>query len=319
VARALHRKGPRRDGPFVAINCGAIPESLLESELFGHEKGAFTGASNAHPGCFEQADRGTLFLDEIGEMRPDMQVRLLRVLETREVQRLGATKRTKFDVRVVTATNRDLRERVAVGAFREDLYYRLAIYRLGLPVLKDRESDIVELAERFLLEFSVKLQKRNLTLAPAVYVLLKTYSWPGNVRQLRNAIERATLIARSNQVEIYDFPEEIAATTIDLSALLTSNQLRAVALPPSHDSKCMLTVALEPPVAAMSLPAPDGAHLGGYVSRDEIFTMVVEEKRILERALKITRGDVTEAAKRLDISRATLYRRIKELSLNTDA
>lgn len=305
VARGLHRKGPRSDGPFMAVNCGAIPETLLESELFGHERGAFTGAVNSRAGCFEQADRGTLFLDEIGEMRPDMQVRLLRVLETREVHRLGGAKPIRVDVRVVTATNRDLRERVASGAFREDLYYRLAVYRLHLPPLKERDNDVVELADRFLLEFGVKLHKRGLRLTQRACAMLRSYPWPGNVRQLRNAIERAALMASDTQVDICDFPEEIAATPIDPGALRATTDVVDTKLTEPTKSAVLNAqhVHSASPAAAW------------YSSETEILTMDSEERRILERALRITKGDVTEAAQRLAISRATLYRRVKELNL----
>jgi len=231
-------------------------------------------------------------------MRPDMQVRLLRAIEMREIQRLGGNKRIKVDVRIITATNRNLRERVAAGAFREDLFYRIAVYRMTLPALSERENDVVELAERFAVEFSSKFHKRGLRLSSQACVLLRNYSWPGNVRQLRNAIERATLLAQGPQVEPGDLPDEVTRGAD--SAHGSQDGARGIAASPSR----RVRVAAAP------------SH---YSREDEILTMEAEEKRILARALRITKGDVSEAARKLQIGRATLYRRIKELNLSNGA
>jgi transcriptional regulator with PAS, ATPase and Fis domain len=198
VARAIHYNSPRRDRRFLAINCGAVAEGLLESELFGYERGAFTGAVARHPGKFEQADRGTLFLDEIGEISPAMQIKLLRVLEEGEVQRIGGQDETKVDVRVIAATHQDLKALAAQGCFRKDLYYRLKVVEVQLPPLRERLEDLPLLAEHFLETLSPKLKKAIRGVSPEALGYLMNYSWPGNIRELRHVIERAMILARSD-------------------------------------------------------------------------------------------------------------------------
>jgi two-component system response regulator FlrC len=195
VARALHSASPRGSGPYVALNCAAIPESLLESELFGHEKGAFTGATAAHPGMFEQAHGGTLLLDEVGEMAPGLQAKLLRVLETRKVVRLGSTRDREVDVRVIAATNRELEAEVQAGRFRQDLYFRLNVFPIHIPPLRERLADILPLARHFLAILGSSPGRTSPTLSAAAEAALMAYGWPGNVRELQNAVERATILA----------------------------------------------------------------------------------------------------------------------------
>jgi len=201
VARALHYDGARADGPFVAVNCGAFTESLLVSELFGHEKGAFTGAFRQHRGAFERAHGGTLFLDEIADAPADVQVKLLRVLETREVMRVGGQSPIFADVRVVSASNRTLQQRVAEGAFREDLLYRLNVVELTVPPLRERRGDIRPLADHFIATSCAEHGRTISEIMPSFYEALETYHWPGNVRQLRNAIESAIVINRTNVLD----------------------------------------------------------------------------------------------------------------------
>jgi two-component system response regulator HydG len=201
VARALHADGPRADGPFVAVNCAAFAESLLESELFGHEKGAFTGAVARHAGAFERAQGGTLFLDEIGDAPPAVQVKLLRVLEDKEIIRVGGRESFKVDVRLVSATNRDLDARVAAGQFRQDLLYRLQVVGLALPPLRVRREDIRPLAERFVVLAQTEHGKRIRDVEPAWYERLEAYAWPGNIRELRNAVEAAVVTAPGEILE----------------------------------------------------------------------------------------------------------------------
>lgn len=209
VARLVHAESARAAGPFVAVNCGAITETLLESELFGHTRGAFTGATHERPGLFEAANHGTLLLDELGEVSPGMQVKLLRVLQEREVRRVGANTNRSIDVRVLAATNRDLAGRVAGGHFREDLYYRIRVVEIPVPALRERREDLLALA-RVLLEEAAKRLKRNVTgLSPASADKLLGYGWPGNVRELANAMERAVVLARGSRVEVDDLPEEV--------------------------------------------------------------------------------------------------------------
>jgi len=210
VARTLHGMSPRKDGPFVAVNCGALPDTLLESELFGYKAGAFTDARKDKPGRFALAKGGTLFLDEIGETSPALQVRLLRVLQERVYEPLGATKPERADVRVIVATNRDLLARCREGAFREDLYYRINVVRVELPPLRRRAEDVPLLAEQFIARFN-RLQGRRVSgLAPEALSLLMAYDWPGNVRELENAIERAFVLCPSGRIGVEHLPETIA-------------------------------------------------------------------------------------------------------------
>ena len=210
IAKAVHHASPRAARPFVAVNCGAVPETLLESELFGYVRGAFTGAAGGKLGLFEEAGGGTLFLDEIAEMPATLQVKLLRALQSGEVRRLGATQAATLDVRVLAATNGDLARRISQGSFREDLFYRLNVIQVTLPPLRDRREDIPALAEHFLARAAAKLG-RTLRLSPAALERVLRYPWPGNVRELENAIERAAILSRSETVEPDDLPPHVSA------------------------------------------------------------------------------------------------------------
>jgi len=210
IAKAVHHASSRAARPFVAVNCGAVPETLLESELFGYVRGAFTGAAATKRGLFEEADGGTLFLDEIAEMPAALQVKLLRTLQSGEVRRLGATQTATIDVRVIAATNGDLAARISQGSFREDLFYRLNVVQVMLPPLRDRREDIPALAEHFLGRAAAKLG-RTLRLSPSALERLLRYPWPGNVRELENAIERAAILARSERIEPDDLPPHVSA------------------------------------------------------------------------------------------------------------
>ena len=209
IARAIHYSSHRAEKPFVSVSCSALPESLLESELFGYEKGAFTGAVRDKPGRFEEANKGTLFLDEVGEMKPETQLHLLRVLQEREIRRLGGTGVIKVDVRIIAATNKDLERAVKEGSFREDLYYRLNVVTIQLPPLREREDDIPLLAERFLMKYNIKNNKNLEGISPKAIALLVQYHWPGNVRELENAIERAVVITKHRIIQIEDLPPHI--------------------------------------------------------------------------------------------------------------
>nr|PZN90399.1 MAG: hypothetical protein DIU52_08025 [bacterium] len=204
VARAIHQKSPRRKGPFIAVNCGAFPREILENELFGHEKGAFTGAVNEKPGCFELADGGTLFLDEIAEMEPDIQVKLLRALEQRSFRRLGGKKEIRVDIRVIAATNQDVQEALRTGKLREDVYHRLAVIPITLPPLRDRPGDVRLLAEEFLRRFAQDHGKKVTGFTEGAIEFLETYRWPGNVRELKNAVERAVILAKGEAIDVTD-------------------------------------------------------------------------------------------------------------------
>jgi DNA-binding NtrC family response regulator len=204
VAQAIHDKSPRKKGPFIAINCAAFPREILENELFGHEKGAFTGALNEKPGCFELADGGTLFLDEVAEMEPDIQVKLLRALEQRSFRRLGGKKEISVDIRVVSATNKVIQKAIDNGELREDLYHRLAVIPLKLPPLRERRGDVRILSESFLRRFAEENGKKIRGFTPEANEFVNEYRWPGNVRELKNAIERAVILAQGEQITLSD-------------------------------------------------------------------------------------------------------------------
>ncbi len=217
LARGIHYSSGRAEGPFVAVNCAAIPENLIESELFGHVKGAFTGAVRDREGKFELADGGTLFLDEIGDLRVDLQAKILRALQERTIDRVGGVKQVDLDVRVISATNKDLEREVREGNFREDLYYRLSVVTLQMPPLRDRKDDIPLLAEHFLRKFSPGPTVR---LAPDALALLTAYGWPGNVRELENVMERASILKRGDTITREDLPEKLNRKATGASEVL---------------------------------------------------------------------------------------------------
>ncbi len=213
VARAVHHQSKRRSKPFIATSCAALPESLLESELFGHEKGSFTGAVERKKGKFEAADKGTLFLDEIGEINANTQVHLLRALEEKKITRIGSNEEIDVDVRIIIATNKDLRSMVLEGQFREDLYYRLKVVTINLPALKDRKEDILPLAEHFLKKYAEENDKDVINLSPEVIEFMLNYSWLGNVRELENMIEHGVILSTSNAITMAEFPQDIIHPT----------------------------------------------------------------------------------------------------------
>jgi two-component system, NtrC family, response regulator len=224
VARALHKKSARSDGPFVAINCGAIPENLLESELFGHERGAFTGAHIKRDGKIETANEGTLFLDEIGEMPPALQVKLLRFLQEQTIERIGGRQEIHVDVRVIAATNADLKKNMAGGTFREDLFYRLAVVQILLPPLRERENDILVLANFFLQRFAAAANKSGLVFDADALRALNRHSWPGNVRELENCVRRAVIMATGKRVTARDL--ELGSNNIETNGAVTLKDAR---------------------------------------------------------------------------------------------
>jgi len=282
-ARAIHQLSPRKKGPFVAINCAAIPENLLENELFGHEKGAYTGAVSAKLGRVESADRGTLFLDEIGDLSPALQAKMLRVLQDRTFERVGGTKTLKVDIRVVAATNRDLRAAATAGRFREDLYFRLAVVTVAIPPLRERTADILPLARHFLERFRRELGRDALQFSDAAVATMRAYRWPGNVRELENAVERAAILCEGDGIE------------------------------PRH-------LALETGPAPTSLDAlAKWFDLSGTL--DEVASAVHDriESLLIHRALQDAGGNKTRAAETLGVNYKRLLARIKELGLDGEA
>jgi two-component system, NtrC family, response regulator AtoC len=300
IARALHENSSRHDGPFIKINCAAIPKTLMESELFGYEKGAFTGAVGAKPGRFELAHAGTLFLDEIGEIPVEMQVKLLRVLQESEFERVGGIKTIRVDVRLVTATNRDLAAELATGGFREDLYYRLNVVPIHLPPLRDRHEDIPLLTSHFITKFNDRLRKEITHIEPAAVDRLVGYNWPGNIRELENVIERTMLFCEGSVIRVGNLPGELlgGGAVVDERAAPSS---------PSSPSSSNLP--------AVTIPTPPSSEAVGSLKEAVKAETERVERELIQRALDETGGNVTQAARKLKISRKSLQVKMKELGL----
>jgi two-component system response regulator AtoC len=285
VARALHENSSRRDKPFIKVNCAAIPRDLMESELFGYERGAFTGAVSSKPGRFELANGGTLFLDEIGAIPVEMQVKLLRALQESEFERVGGVRTMEVDVRLVAATNSDLKQEIAAGSFREDLYYRLNVVPIRLPSLKERAADIELLIQHFVGKFNSRLKKNVAGIEPQATQLLVSYSWPGNIRELENVVERAVLFCDGDQLKTDNLPPEIAEGAPALR------------------------------FASPSQPAIGVESAGEGLKEQVKAAMSRLETELIVKALKQTHGNVTHAARLLKISRKGLQLKMKELGL----
>jgi two-component system response regulator AtoC len=279
IARAIHYNGNRKKEPFVVVNCASIPHDLLESELFGHEKGSFTGAHARRIGKFEQAQGGTLFLDEIGELDLSLQSKLLRVIQNKQFERVGGNETLTTDVRLVSATNRDLVKAVAQKEFREDLYFRLATFPIMLPPLRERRSDILLLAETFLKKFSAEVSKNGIGFSKKALKLLYEYPWPGNVRELENAIQRSVLMTDGPAITEKDLPMAV----VTFGSREESNLSSHLNLGPEH-----------------------------------VRSLEKMKEESLRQALKATEGNIVEAARRLKIGRATMYRLMKKFKINED-
>jgi two-component system, NtrC family, response regulator PilR len=284
VARAIHLNGPRKDRPFIAVNCGAIPEALLESELFGHVRGAFTGAVSDHTGLFKQADQGTIFLDEVGELALHLQVKLLRVLQEKSFTPVGGSKPIKVDIRVISATNRDLRKELEEGRFREDLFYRLNVVQMVMPPLRSRKDDIPTLAHYFLRKFAASHGKKVEEISSNALLRLMNHSYPGNVRELENIIEHAVAVAAKNILTDEDLPQHLNNATDEPTDLAEDNHPETVAL--FFNKGISLDVELE-----------------------------THEKRILLDALKRANGVQKRAAEILGINYRSLRHRLEKYDL----
>jgi len=282
VARTIHDLSPRSRGPYIAINCAALPETLMESELFGHERGAFTGADRRREGCFELATGGTLLLDEIGEMRPELQAKLLRVLEERRIRRLGGSAEIPVDVRVLAATNRNLEVQLREGKFREDLYYRLNVFTIQLPTLRERIEDLPTLIEHFLRQLTPSAGKPVVGMEADCLDLLRSQQWPGNVRQLRNVIERAIIVTRGPMISVVDLPQEIRIRIPGESAVPVQSPVRS----------------------GNGIHAGLDVHVG--MSLNDV------KRELLQQTLKSTGGNKAKTAEILGVSLKTLYNHLKE-------
>jgi DNA-binding NtrC family response regulator len=300
VAKALHEHSSRKGGPFIKINCAAIPKTLMESELFGYEKGAFTGATSSKPGRFELADGGTLFLDEIGEIPVEMQVKLLRAIQESEFERVGGIKTIKVDVRLITATNRDLEKETRGGNFREDLFYRLNVVPLAIPPLRSRSGDIPLLVEHIITKFNERLKKKVRGISDEAMHVLTRHTWPGNIRELENVLERTILFSSGDRIEEGDLPADLRSAAI-------AEADAAPARPHSVSQEIAI-------VAANGL---DGREPTGPTSLKAMVRAETSrvERELIARALDETGGNVTQAAKLLKISRKSLQMKMKEFGL----
>ena len=303
IARAIHENSRRAGGPFIAINCAAIPESLQDSELFGHERGSFTGAHKARAGCFERADGGTLFLDEVGELSLAVQAKLLRVLQERSFDRLGGIRTVESDFRLVTATHCELRSMVEANRFREDLYFRIVVFEIELPPLRTREGDLRLLVPRLLDDWSGSLDGGPLRMTERAMLALERYAFPGNVRELENILQCAAVLATGGEIDLRDLSARVRG-----DALMSSPPpVRAAA---EAETPAPLTVQIPPP------PGDDPPLQPEPRSVDDLpLTLAELERWAVQRALRDTDGRLTEAAKTLGIGRTTLYRKIEKYGL----
>jgi DNA-binding NtrC family response regulator len=305
IARAIHGESERRGRPFIAVNCGAIPENLVESILFGHEKGSFTGATSKHIGKFQEADGGTLFLDEVAELPLDMQVKLLRAIQEGEIDPVGSRKPVKINIRLISATNRNMIEMVKAGQFREDLYYRLNVFPVMVPPLKVRKDDIPALVNHFITRFAAEEGRKVHGIDPQALTMLQAYSWPGNVRQLENTVFRAIVLCEGDVLEIQDFPQ--------IASLVEGYEVKIPELPPQPQPApatppaSRSTGAIISDGMALGIPAvTDGGHIRKL---EEI------EADMIRLALHRYRGQMSEVARKLGIGRSTLYRKMRDLGL----
>ena len=295
IARAMHGGSDRASKPFVAVNCGALPENLVESILFGHEKGSFTGAVDKHLGKFMEANGGTLFLDEVGELPLDIQVKLLRALQEGEIDPIGAKRAVKVDVRIISATNRDLHQAVREGAFREDLFYRLNVFPLEAPPLRERREDVPALVSHFVQRFNVEEGKRVMGAAAETLAMLQAYDWPGNVRQLENAVYRAIVLAEAPYLQPYDFPA--------VSGL--KPPISDTPRPPETAEQIMASLPKEAPVRVLD-------------ERGHLRKLEDIEHDLIELAIQLYSGHMSEVARRLGIGRSTLYRKVREQGIDME-
>jgi DNA-binding NtrC family response regulator len=310
IARAIRGESARRGKPFVTVNCGAIPDNLVESILFGHEKGAFTGAAEKHTGKFVEANNGTLFLDEIGELPLDVQVKLLRAVQQGEVDPVGGRGTVKVDIRLISATNRDLVQRVREGRFREDLFYRLHVFPITVPPLRERREDIPFLAQHFIGRFAATAPGRQVSgISAEALALLSAYDWPGNIRQLENAIFRAVVLSEGPVLTAEEFPQIRAQVEGIDDRDLASAEPQAAAEPerPAQDMGTRPQRQPQPPYAGLLSAVDDDGH---------VRPLEAVERELIRFAIDHYGGQMSEVARRLRIGRSTLYRKLKEMGID---
>ena len=323
IARAIHGSGERRAKPFIAVNCGAMPEHLVESILFGHEKGSFTGATERHVGKFIEASGGTLFLDEVGELPAAAQVKLLRAIQEGEVEPVGARKPVKVDVRIISATNRDLIADVKAGRFREDLFYRLHVFPITVPPLRERSADIPVLARHFLARFAAEEGKRIRLITPEALRVLAAFNWPGNIRQLENAVFRAVVLAELDTVGLAEFPQIAAQIGAKPAAHGEPASAAQQPLVPELSESDLDRPESSPgawaadfAAAAVASPAPVRDALRLLDAAGDVRPLDEIEAELIRYAVTHYRGQMSEVARRLQIGRSTLYRKLDALGLN---
>ena len=309
IARAIHGSGERRSKPFVAVNCGAIPENLVESTLFGHEKGAFTGATEKHIGKFAEATGGTLFLDEVGELPPAAQVKLLRAIQEGQVDPVGGRKPVKVDVRIISATNRKLLDHVKNGAFREDLFYRLHVLPLTIPPLRTRREDIPHLLRHFLARFAAEENRTITGISGEAMAHLGQLDWPGNIRQLENTVYRAVVMSESDQLGLSDFPQVLGQIGSDVQLAHSEPLVVAPSTAPAMVSGSDIPIA----------PFATAGSLAMLTATGEMRPLEDMENEIIRYAISHYRGQMSEVARRLKIGRSTLYRKLDEAAANDPA
>ena len=314
IARAIQGESDRRGKPFVAVNCGALPENLVESILFGHEKGAFTGATSRHIGKFQEANGGTLFLDEVAELPLDIQVKLLRALQEGEVDPVGARRPVRVNIRLISATNRNMIEMVKAGQFREDLYYRLHVFPIMVPPLRQRSEDVAELVQHFIIRFAAEEGRKIRTIDPQALAMLQAYAWPGNVRQLENAVFRAIVLCEADRLTVDDFPQ--------IAALVDGYEARIPPAPPPTPKPVLPSgqaaiIGGDASVAMARGAVSDGIALGIPAVTDggHIRRLEEVEADMIRLALHRYRGQMSEVARKLGIGRSTLYRKMRDLGL----
>jgi DNA-binding NtrC family response regulator len=313
IARALHENSTREPKPYVRVNCAAIPPDLIESELFGYEKGAFTGAVTSKPGRFELAHEGTLFLDEIGEIPVNMQVKLLRALQEQEFERVGGIKTISVDVRLIAATNRDLKAAIADGSFREDLYYRLNVVHLALPPLRERPSDIPLLLEHFLSKFNARLKREVQGFSAEALATLSGYPWPGNIRELENVVERCMLFCDGDFVQAEHLPPDILAGS-------NTSENAGSGAGASANATTTPSTGGEAGNPESGSSAGDDTPSGESGLKEAVREATLRvERELIVRALDKTQGNVTHTARLLKISRKSLQTKMKELGLREEA